>query len=182
MRAKPDHEAANFILGKMLLERKDPRGMPNLQRAMAAAPAAVGPACDAIYWFLREQGRLREAAPYRERGRTHARQWEAAQEERSDISPDDKFLYHGLSAEQVAALRLQLWRAYLVRKQVRHFPEQPLYVLGIVPSVTARPNLAQSLGERITFPGETFMVILQGDGKKFEKPLSQLATATILSR
>lgn len=188
LNAKPDHEAANFIYGKMLLERKDPRGMPHLQRAMAATPAAVGPGCDAIYWFLREQGRLREAAPYRERGRTHARQWEAAQEERSDVSPDDKFLYHGLSAEQLAALRLQLgqdgqvWRAYLVRKQVRHFPEQPLYVLGLVPSVTARPNLVQLIGEQITFPGETFIVVLQGDGKKFEKPLSQLATATILSR
>lgn len=186
--AKPDHEAANFIYGKMLLERKDARGLPYLQRAIAATPAAVGPGCETIAWFYREQGKLREAALYRERGRTHARQWEAAQAERSAITPEDKFIYHGLSAEQLAALRQQLsqnsqiWRAYLVRKQVRHFPEQPLYVLGLVPSATARPDLVQSFSSHLDFPGETFVVVLQGNGKKFEKPLAQLATAAILSR
>ncbi len=185
---KPDHEAANFIYGKLLLERKDARGLPYLQRAIAAAPAAVGPGCDALYWYYREMGKLREAASYRERGRTHARQWEAAQAERAAITPDDKFLYHGLSAEQLAKLRSELGpmheihRAYLVRKQVRHFPEQPLYVLGLVPSASAPPNFADSVGAKINFPGETFVVVLQGNGKKFEKPLSQLATALVVSR
>ena len=188
LQAKPDHEAANFIYGKLLLERKDARGLPYLKRAMAATPAAVGPGCEAISWFLREQGRPREAAPYRERGRLHDRAWEAGQRERAEISPEDKFLYHGLSAEQLGLLRQQLfqndqiWRAYLVRKQVRHFPETPLYILGIVPSVMARPDLVQSLDSRVTFPGETFVVILQGNGKKFEKPMAQLSTAVILSR
>jgi hypothetical protein len=185
---KPDHEAANFIYGKMLLERKDARGLPFLQKAIAATPAAVGPGCNAISWFYREQGKMREAATYRERGRTHTRQWEAGQTERAEISPDDKFLYHGLLPEPLAKLRWELgqmpeiWRAYLVRKQVRHFPEMPLYVLGLVPSATAPPNFAEMVGSRIDFPGETFLVVLQGDGKKFEKPFSQLATATIVSR
>ena len=188
LKAKPDHEAANFIYGKMLLERKDARGLPYLNRAMASTPEAVGPGCEAIYWFLRGQGRLREAAPYRERGRTHDREWEAAQEERAEILPDDKFLYHGLTTEQMGKLRQELsqidqvWRAYIVRKQVKHFPEKPLYVLGIVPSASATTDLAQTLGPKIEFPGETFLVILQGDGKKFERPLAQLSTALILGR
>lgn len=188
LRAKPGHAPANFIYGKLLLERQDPRGLPYLNRAMTDAPEAAGPACDAIYWFLRGRGKLKEAAGYRERGRTHDRQWEAAQRERADISPGDKFLYHGLSAEQLGKLRHELmacdgvWRAYLVRKQVRHFPEKPLYVLAVVPSVTARPNLAETVGNRIEFPGETFLVVLSGDGKKFEKPLSQLSTALVLGR
>ena len=188
LRAKPDHAPANFICGKLLLERRDPRGLPYLNRAMKDAPESAGPACDAIYWYLRGQGKLKEAASYRERGRTHDRLWEAARLERADISPDDKFLYHGLTAEQLGKLRHELmacdgvWRAYLVRKQVRHFPEKPLYVLALVPSVTARPNLAESVGNRIEFPGETFLVVLSGDGKKFEKPLLQLSTALVLGR
>ncbi len=188
LRAKPDHAAANFICGKLLLERRDPAGLPLVSRAMKEAPEAIGPGCDAIYWYLRGQGRLKEAAPYRERGRTHARQWEAAQGERAEISPDDKFLYHGLSAEALGKLRGELaanggiWRAYLVRKQVRHFPEKPLYVLGIVPSNTAGPDLPRVISDKIEFPGETFLVVLAGNGKKFEKPLSQLSTALIMSR
>ena len=188
LRAKPDHAPANFIGGKLLLERKDPAGLPLLDRAMKAAPEAIGPSCDAIYWYLRGQGRLKEAAPYRERGRTHARQWEAAEKERAEISPEDKFLYHGLEAEKLARLRQELlgcdgvWRAYLVRKQVRHFPEKPLYILAVVPSTSARPNLTQAVGSKIEFPGETFLIVLQGDGKKFEKPLTQLSTALVMSR
>ncbi len=188
LRAKPDHAAANFLCGKLLLERKQASGLPFLDRAMRAAPEAIGPGCEAIYWYLREQGRVKEAAPYRERGRTHARQWEAGRLERADIAPDDKFLYHGLSAEALTMLSRELflcdgvWRAYLVRKQVRHFPEKPLYLLGLVPSVTARPNLVQRVSEQIHLPGETFVIVLQGNGKKFEKPLTQLSTACIMGR
>ena len=188
LKAKPDHPKANFIFGKLLLERKDARGLPYLKRAMDATPAAIGPGCEAIYWFLRGQGRLREAAPYRERGRKHEREWEAAQLERSSVTPEDKILYHGLTAEQVGKLRSELsqldqvWRAYLVRKQVKHFPQEPLYILGIVPSAFATPNLAEIVGSKIEFPGETFLVILQGNGKRFERPLAQMSTALIMGR
>ncbi len=188
LQAKPDHDEANFIYGRMLLERNDAAGLPYLKKAMDAAPEAVGPGCEIIYWYLRGQGRLREAAPYRERGRTHERSWEAAQKERASISPDDKFLYHGLTAEQLAALKLelsrqpQIQRAYLVRKQVKHFPKKPLYLLGIVPTAANIPNLAQTIGSQITYPGESFLIILLGEGKKFEKPLALLSTALLMSR
>ncbi len=188
LRVKPDHIPANFIYGKLLLDRKDARGLPYLNRAMAADPEAVGPGCDAISWYLRGAGRLREAAPYRERGRIHARQWEAAQEERAEISPDDKFLYHGLPPEKLAKLRDELGkmhevhRAYLVRKQVKHFPEKPLYLLGVVPSASAPANFPELVGSKIEFPGETFLVVLHGNGKRFEKPLFALSTALILTR
>ena len=76
----------------------------------------------------------------------------------------------------------QIHRAYLARKQVRHFPEQPLYVLGLVPSASAPPNFAEVVGSKVEFLGETFLVVLQGDGKKFEKPLMQLSTALVMSR
>ena len=188
LKASPDHVAANFLFGKTLLERKDARGLPYLKKAMAGEPEALGPGSEAIYWYLRGQGRSREAAPYRERARNHEREWQAGQAERESVSPDDKFLYHGLSAEQVAGLRQQLgpiqqvWRVYLVRKQVRHFPEKPLYVLGVVPSGAHGPELTRWLMTQITLPGETFVVLLQGSGKRFEKPLSQMATAVIFSR
>lgn len=187
VKVKPEHAEANFTLGRILLERKDPRGLPYIKKAMETAPEAVGTGCEAISWFLRNQGRAAEAASYRERGRKHEREWESAAEERADITPSDKFLYHGLTAEELAPLKAEIarcpevWRVYLVRKQVKHFPEKPLYVLGIVPSPSAGPDTAQKVGERIKFPGETFLIILQGDGKKFERPLALLSTALIFS-
>ena len=188
LRAQPDHPEANFVFGKMLVERKDARGVPYLQKAMASAPASVGAGCEAISWFLRGQGRIAEAASYRERGRRHQREWEAGQAEREDVNPTDKFLYHGLVQEDLAKFRTQLahfefiGRAYLVRKQVKYLPDKPLYVLGIVPVETNDPNLASWLGSKLEFPGETILLILTGSAQKMEKPLAQLATARILSR
>ena len=188
VRAEPGHTGANFALGRMLLERKDARGLPYVKKAMEAAPQAVGAGCEAISWFLRGQGRAAEAASYRERGRRHAREWEAGREEREGITPDDKFLYHGLAAEDMTRLKEELarhpevLRVYLARKQVRYFPERPLFVLGIVPNGYAEPDLAERIGKKIKFPGETFLVILQGETKKLERPLAQLSTALIFSR
>ena len=188
LKASPDHVAANYLFGKTLLERKDARGLPYLKKAMAREPEALGPGSEAIYWYLRGQGRGREAAPYREKARNHEREWQAGQEERASVSLDDKFLYHGLSPEQLTGLRQQLgpiqqvWRVYLVRKQVRHYPEKPLCVLGVVPNGAHGPELTRWLMTQITLPGETFVVLLQGGGKRFEKPLSQMATAVIFSR
>lgn len=188
LRAKPDHAQANFVLGKMLLERKDARGLPYIKKAMETTPEAVGAGCETISWFLRGQGRTAEAASYRERGRRHERDWEGSQAERAGVAVTDKFLYHGLPAEETAKFREQMssfpqvWRVYLVRKQVKFFPERPLYVLGIVPNASAGPDFANRLGPKIKFPGETIFIILEGDGKKFERPLAQLSTALIYSR
>jgi Zn-dependent protease with chaperone function len=188
LRAQPDHAEANFVFGKMLLGHKDARGIPYLKKAMGLAPASVGAGCEAIYWFLRGQNRAAEAVSYRERAVKHQREWEAGHAERETVSPTDKFLYHGLSQEELARFREQLARfeavgqAYLVRKQVRYLADKPLYVLGIVPAGTRDPDLASWLGSKLQFPGETILIILAGNMQKMEKPLAQLATARILSR
>jgi hypothetical protein len=188
LRAQPDHAEANFVFGKMLLGRKDARGIPYLKKAMDLAPASVGAGCEAIYWFLRGQGRTAEAVSYRERAAKHQREWEAGHAERETVSPTDKFLYHGLSQEELARFRAQLARfeavgkAYLVRKQVRYLPDRPLYVLGIVPAGARDSDLASWLGSKLQFPGETILIVLAGNMQKMERPLAQLATARIFSR
>lgn len=195
LQAQPDHVAANFVFGKTLLKQKDPRGLPFVQKAIATAPEAVGPGCDVIYQFLRGQGRLKEAAPYRERARKHEREWEAGQGERAGVGLSDKFIYHGLDAETLHGLQSQIaqmpmiLRAYFVRKQVKYLPDIPLYVLGLVPDTrSVAPNgagmreLVDWLGPKLELPGETVLIILAAETKRLEKPLAQMASALIFSR
>ncbi len=172
----------------MLLDRKDARGIPYLKKAMELTPASVGAACEAIYWFLRGQGRPAEAVSYRERALKHQREWEAGHAERETVEPTDRFIYHGLSQEELTRFREQLARfeavgkAYLVRKQVKYLPDKPLYILGIVPAGSRDSDLASWLGSKLQLPGETILIVLTGNMQKMERPLAQLASARILSR
>jgi Zn-dependent protease with chaperone function len=64
---KPKHAQANFLLGQMLLARKDPSGVEHIERAMAAEPQSVPAGCHMLYSFFRSQGRDAEAENYRRR-------------------------------------------------------------------------------------------------------------------
>ena len=188
VQTQPENAEANYALGRLLLKENDERGIPYVQKAMSLTPDAVAPGNELLYWYARRQGRAAEAAGYRERAKQAQHVDESGQREREDVSPSDTFVYHGLSSEELAQFRLQLsqfgqiGKAYLVRKQVKYRPDAPLYVLGILPRGSADQGLAAVLGPRINFPGETILIILEGGSKKFEKPLSRLSSALILSR
>lgn len=188
VQSQPENAEASYALGRLLLKENDTRGIPYIEKAMTLAQEAIAPGCELLYWFTRRQGRLTEAARYRERAKQAQQVNEGGQRERADVLPGDKFLYHGLSSEELTRFRGQLaqfeqiGKAYLVRKQVKYLPEKPLYVLGIVPRGSADANLASHLGPKLNFPGETILIILTGSAKKFEKPLKQMASSLIYSR
>lgn len=78
--------------------------------------------------------------------------------ERSQLGPQDQFEAHDLDELLLEDLRQQLQRypiaqAQLVKKTLRFFPEQPLYVLLVTPTLAceepAHPDWASTLGTQI---------------------------------
>jgi hypothetical protein len=96
----------------------------------------------------------------------------AARRERSTVRAADPFLPHGLEPDRVAAVRTALsaqpecGQAWLVRKELRHFPNRPLFVL-CVRRRSARwwlgdPDRDRELVRRLTatveLPGQVLIV------------------------
>lgn len=187
---EPAHLSARFALGRMLLARDDERGIEYLLDVCRKDQSATQAACDLIIGFLRRNGRDEEARTYIDRYVEAADIEEAARKERAQVRSTDKFLPHGLEPDAVQKLVAQLEnhpirRAYLVRKSTKHFPEEPLYVLGLQQSrkFFSSPKLgalAEVLSSEITFPGETIIIEVDGENKVFRRPIKKVPGALIL--
>lgn len=193
--AHPDHALAGYTLGLLLLDQDDERGLAHLERAMAREPEGVLPACEAAYGFLRRHGREAEAAQYRARAEQSLETLAQAQAERDNLNRGDTFLEHGLAVEQVESLRTglapheQIRKAYLARKQVVHFPDRPVWVLGLVlhkPFLpvddTKKQALVQQLTTDLTAPGETLILLLEDQFAWAEGALRKTPGALIFER
>lgn len=116
-----------------------------------------------------------------------------AQQERAVIGATDTFAPHELSPSQVADLAQQLTNytqvktAYLVRKQVEHFPEHPFYILGILykggllEAKDAETKLVSQLTETLTLPGPAIVISINKD-KGMTRTLEQVAGSEIYTR
>lgn len=92
----PTHAGANYQLGRILLEQNDATGIGYIEKAMSGDPHNVIPCCEAIYYWLKQQGKLEEAKVYQERAPRHYEMMLKAQQERYFVSDKDKFIPHNL--------------------------------------------------------------------------------------
>ncbi|MDX6475695.1 MAG: hypothetical protein QOH95_1206 [Gaiellaceae bacterium] len=136
----PNAAAAQFAIGRIMLERGDDGGLRLLDDAMEADPDAILPACELAIAFLVEQGREDETERYFQRGHEHMDVIESAVEERGEVTVDDELEPADLpdalleSVRQKLRGREEIEEAYLVRKRLELFAEtDPLYVLAFVP-------------------------------------------------
>ncbi len=134
----PDFAPALLALGGTRLGRDDERGLAQVERAMALAPAATLAACDAAYGFLKRAGRGDEAVRYAERWRARSALQSRDAAEREGFIIGEPVEAHRLEAHTLdgvaAALRRipGIRKAYLVRKRLTAFPDPPIFVIGLV--------------------------------------------------
>jgi len=194
--ANPEHAAANYTLGQILLQKEDAKGIEHIEKAIAKDPEGVIPGCELIYFFLKQQGQLEQAKLYQERGQQHYELLAMAQQERSFATVGDEFQPHNLPDAAVQEISQQLSAydrlkaAYLVQKVVKYFPEKPFYVLGVTRK-TAFSELDRTQGDNelvnrianeVQFPGHTYIIILNDDTRKLGKMLRQVERATIYQK
>lgn len=190
---RPDHAAGNFLLGQLLLRQNDQTGVAHLEQAMARDTEMVIPACQVLFVHFTAQGLTGEAERYREHAQKYFAKLEAAQPERAMLQTGDELLPHQASPAQVEELRRQLspyplvQTAYLAQKKLEKFPEKPLYVLGIVSTRSwynfnrdrEHQNLISQVVAEVAFPGETLVIVLAGEYKRWAGELRKIEGAQI---
>jgi Zn-dependent protease with chaperone function len=139
----PDHAAACFTLGRLLLERDDEAFGPPLENAMRHDSGYIGPSLNLMLEYYRTAGRDGDADPILRRLEEHRRATARASAERLRVRRGDRFLPHDLPPGDVEKLRRvlnaypQVTAAYFAKKEVRVFADKPSYVLA----VKRRPRL-----------------------------------------
>ncbi|HVH18197.1 MAG TPA: M48 family metalloprotease [Myxococcota bacterium] len=177
------HAPAWFAIGRLLLAQGDGAGLDPLERALALDPDAIVPATEMAVEFLRQNGREEETQRWIERAAPRVQKLKAARKERAQILLDGAYEPAGIDAEATRrlcdALREhgRVRRAWLVRRRLEHFPESPLFVLGV--RRTRSPwdfvtregrrardfELQQELVD-LPIPGESFILVVNHRSRK----------------
>ena len=190
---EPDHVAANFALGRILLARGEAAGREALERAVQRDPTARAAAYHLIKTYYEREGRKEEARAYQQRAWEEGERMASAEEERKAVTPADAFLPHALDPAALAAVQAALARmpdvkvAYLGRKAVTHLPELHLHVLAVElrnpwwrlrRSGWSRGVLRRLVAE-VPVPGQWFAVSLAGKNARIGKKLKRLPGARL---
>jgi Zn-dependent protease with chaperone function len=167
----PDHARAHLSLGRILVLREDPAAPGHLERAMELDRRAVGAASQllAVYW--NRQGRPEEVEAARRRWESWSSDAAAARLERAGVDVTDTLAPHALDGATLALLGSALARfpeireAWLARKVVLQFPEDPVFVLAIHAGSRWKPRdaaqvrkLAERLFPQLPLPGTVLLV------------------------
>jgi tetratricopeptide (TPR) repeat protein len=176
LRDNPEHTKAHFVMGAILLEQLNPAGLEHLEKAMQLDPTCTGHASTLLSGFYFQQGNKALAEEFSKRAAAHFEEERKQQERVMTFSPADRFIPHGLDAEAVSQLQVQLKKvhglneAYLVRKTVED-ADASLYVLAASAGFTWKNGenakhvdaLFQQLAEISDLPGPLVLLSLDGE-------------------
>jgi Zn-dependent protease with chaperone function len=192
----PTHASGLFMLGRMLLDRRDDAGVAHLERVIAIDPNAAGAASALIARHLQRVGRGREAITYRTRAEAALAEEAAAQEERRKVEPHDTLATAPLEDAQRTRLREQLQeypavdRAWIGRKMTRYGHDNPFLVLAVLrveawwryESEGSRNYLVSKLAESLELPAGTLIVMIDQKRRWLQRSLSQLESSEVYRR
>lgn len=130
--------AAMLQVGRILMTKRDPAAVGYLQAAMETNPHVKSSALSLLYGFYRVTGDDEAARNVYVEALRHGDRQDAAAEERAEVLGGKvRYLPHGLTAEQLAPLVdglssvAMIGDVYLVRKEVTHFAESPVFVFAL---------------------------------------------------
>jgi Zn-dependent protease with chaperone function len=190
---QPAHPAANFHLGRMLLEKNDPSGEHHLERSMREEAEWVPHACAVLRDYHHRHGRAAMMREVDARLDRYEQQLAASQAERSSVSASDPLIPHGLTAAELAALsetlsaEPDLTLAELARKELKHFPEQKLFLLCVrtrrrwhgLPDTDAEQGLVNRLTKRVRLPGRLLVFAPRGGFGALARKMRKVADVTV---
>ncbi len=187
----PDSYLVRFAVARQLLQRADAAGVPMMQHVVANYSPFVLEGAELLRDFYLRSGETEKAGRWQRRYERQLQKVQAARAERSQWLLSDELRPHGLDPLIVARLVRQfnnapeLRRVYLVQKTLEHFPEEPLYLLGFSCSrlleLRNRGRVADAMVRlrQIEFPGETLLVSVEGENRRFVKKLKRVEDSRI---
>ena len=134
------------------------------------------PACDILQEHFRLTGQADQLREIRSRLDRHEQEIAAAQRERATVKASDSFLPHELADAEIEPLGRVLaahpdcGAAWLVRKELRYFPQRPLFLLCIrrksakwwLSQPDRDRDLVRRLSPTIALPGQVLVVARYG--------------------
>lgn len=129
---------AMLQVGRLLMEKRDPAAVGYFQAAMETSPHVKSSALSMLYGFYRVTGDDEAARNVYIEALRHGDKKEAAAQERAEVlGKKVQYLPHGLTREQLApviaglAAIERVGDVFLVRKEVKHFTDSPVFVIAI---------------------------------------------------
>jgi Zn-dependent protease with chaperone function len=193
---RPDHPAANFHLGRLLLEAGNGEGEAYLERVIREDEDALPQACALLHEHHRRAGQPAKVREIEARLDRYEKELAASRKERSEASAGDTFIAHGLTEAELEALRKvltaepELVRAELAQKQMRHFPKQKFFVLCAhrrqpwhrLPNRDRDLDLVRRLSARVQLPGRVLVFPTSGSFRALARKLAGLRGAEVWRR
>jgi Zn-dependent protease with chaperone function len=190
----PGHTGALFCVGRAALLRGDASGIASIEAVMGRDPESILPGCEILFDYFMSQGELERAECYREMAKERQGVLTRAEAERSRITVDAPLELHDFTPEQVAALQEDLRRfpdvgkAYLARRVLYVLPEQPCYLLGIVPrrrtlrsqNSTESIQLRDAIAAQARGPAPIYVFLLVNKAKGLERRLQRMPGAKLI--
>jgi len=168
---RPDHHPAMFHLGRILLEDGREEGEGLLEKLMAQDEEVVPQACSLLHGYYRRAGRTDRLRELDARMDAYEKDLAASRAERREVTVRDPLIPHALSDEELGKVREalaaepELFRAWLARKELRHFPKQKLFLLCVharpawhrLPSADRDQDLVNRLSRKLQLPGRVLV-------------------------
>jgi Zn-dependent protease with chaperone function len=192
----PKHCAANFHLGRVLLDESNPAGEAHLEAVMTEDDEAVPAASQILhahYWRTGQTERIKELEARLDR---YEKNLQASRTERNTVGANDPLLPHGLTPEELDGLRKileaeqDLMVVNLGRKELKHFPKQKLFLLCVhrrrawhrLPNRDMEQALIRCLSAKVQLPGRVLVFAPRGDFRKLAHRLAALPDAAVFRR
>ncbi|WP_375434237.1 M48 family metalloprotease [uncultured Hymenobacter sp.] len=186
--------AARFSVGRVLINLDDAAGLEVLAEVMAQEPDYMGPGLAIQEAYHQRRGNREEVRQIGAVQLRHADVLDEAVEERGSLRATDHMLPHQLSGQalqdlvqEVTTPEYGIRRAWLLRKQVQHFTHKPMYVLLVTPHPDKRLRNQEAIGawvrdlaEKITLPGEGFVVATGNEYGWLERKAKQTEGAALI--
>jgi tetratricopeptide (TPR) repeat protein len=193
---RPDHVAANFNLGRILLEEGRDEGEQYVERAMAADEELVPQASSLLYHHHRRNGRTDRLRELDARMDAYEKNLAASRAERREVTAADALIPHSLTDEELRALHEALLRepdlarAELARKDLRHFPKQKLFLLCVhrrkpwhrLPDGDADQILVNRISQNVQLPGRVLVFSQSGGFRALANKLRRIPGAQVFAR
>lgn len=185
---RPNHVAARFHLGRLLLEDNSAEGVTHLQQAMELDQQCFPQACALLHNHYRLAGDTAQLRELDARMDRYQQSLAASQAERREVKASDTLIPHDLSEAELQKLRKSLEcepgivHAHLARKELKFFPTQRLFVLCVY---SRKPwhglgnhdqdrALVNRLSQKLQLPGRLMVFAPSGSFRALAKKLAQM--------
>lgn len=190
----PSLNGARFLVARALLAEGNDEGLAALEEVVRREPSATAGAADLAFGYLWTRGRRGEAEVWRSRGETGHSEAQAAEQERRMVTVKAPLVAPDLTEEQIARIREQLLEitgireAYFARRVVKHHPDAPCYLLGVVPRMSwwrpvgqkALQALVQEIVQKVEWPVDARIVTLTDQLKGLRKRMRKIPGARLI--